>query len=48
MSRGHVTIGTCSRIIGYELTTMVSGLPMMVSGPPTVVCVPIYGHWAMA
>ena len=26
---------------------MVSGLPMMVSGPPTVVCVPIYGHWPL-
>ena len=24
---------------------MVSGLPMMVSGSQTVVCVPIYGHW---
>lgn len=30
------------------LLTMASGLLMMVSGPPTVVCVPNYGHWAMA
>lgn len=48
MSRAHVTIGTSSRIIRYEPTTMASGLPMMVSGLPNVVCVPIYGHWAMA